>query len=60
LKGAMMSVWWDWSPHVATMIDGPLKAFAQKCWNGTDNAISFEEFSKLTNKLGRAPLIDWN
>jgi hypothetical protein len=39
------------------MLDGPLKAFAQKCWNGTDNPFSFDQFNKTTNKLGRAPLI---
>jgi hypothetical protein len=59
LQGSMLSVWWDWSPHVATMIDGALKAFAQKTWNGTDNLLNFDEFSKLASKLGRAPLIGW-
>jgi hypothetical protein len=56
----MLSVWWDWSPHVATMIDGPLKAFAQKTWNGTNTPLNFDTFNKLTSKLGRAPLIGWN
>lgn len=60
LRGSMLSVWWDWSPHVATMIDGPMRAFAQKTWNGTNNALSFNQFNNLVDKLGRAPLIDWN
>lgn len=60
LQGSMLSVWWDWSPHVATMIDGPLKAFAQKTWNGTNTPLNFDTFNKLTSKLGRAPLIGWN
>jgi hypothetical protein len=42
------------------MIDGPLKAFGQKTWNGTTSTITFEEFNKLGNSLGRAPLINWN
>jgi hypothetical protein len=40
------------------MIDGPMRAFAQKTWNGTNNALSFNQFNNLVDKLGRAPLID--
>lgn len=60
LKGSMLSVWWDWSPHVATLIDGALKAFSQKCWNGTNKTTSFDQFSRNSATLGRAPLIGWN
>jgi hypothetical protein len=56
----MMSVWWDSGPQVLPIVDGTLKAFAQKCWNGNDSIEKFSLFAQNCATLGKAPLSEWN
>jgi hypothetical protein len=52
IGGTMMSCWWDYKPATMGIIYGPLKSFAQKAWNGTDESISYVQFQRIVNLLG--------
>jgi hypothetical protein len=58
LTGAMMSVWYGYTPALQIMTFSPLKAFSQKCWNGSDDTGSYVNYEHTADLLGHAPIVN--